>query len=414
MMDSKLKSDRNSGAPQANDHCRTRSHAVATVALVLTALTGLAIGQLTILLTNDAVARPVPPGNREQIVRDFYDGLNRYLATGDNAVLQLLAPDFREFDSFGGTPAPASTMLARLDAFREGGHLPRYAIEQLRDFGTVIEVRMTTGLPSTFPNYDITVSMDPRIGPEFVWVDGKVIAGHWSRDGAQPVLDRLLDASVPLVSGSAVMFSISRVAFEPGGELELAGQPPFGILVEQGTVTISVQETTRLLPSGTVEWVASPRPAQIANLGVEPATSWVITIGMLLPNGGLTGLIVPPKRADVTITRVTWSKPYVWPEDPARIRLVVWRATLPPGAQLWAGQAQLGELLAVIDGSLDARLYRGSGFRRGPGNQSATIRDQTTIHAGQGFVAAHDATAGYRVAGSVPATMFVLIAEPVP
>ena len=74
----------------------------------------------------------------------------------------------------------------------------------------------------------------------------------------------------------------------------------------------------------------------------------------------------------------------------------------------------MGEALAMVDGALDTTVYQGLARHRGPNKQNSPVDDRASIIGGEGIVALHDATAAYRVAGSTPATLFVITAVPVP
>ena len=117
------------------------------VVLVLTLLTGLVFGQLASVVSSNPASLAMTTSGATDRVRAFYDGMNRYLATGDDAFLDLLAPGYQDHQALDAGTGSSAALLARLDTMRQHASQPHFVIEQLTEFGNLVEVRLSARSP---------------------------------------------------------------------------------------------------------------------------------------------------------------------------------------------------------------------------------------------------------------------------
>jgi hypothetical protein len=380
------------------------------IALALALLTGGVAGHLTAVVSSGV--SPTVFGDQTERVQAFYDGMNQYLATGDDAFLRLLAPGFQAHSTVDGAPGSADDLLARLDTLRRSALPPRFTVEEIHELGSLVEVRVSTGVPASFDvaGLSVATALPPSV-IEFVQLQGDAIVAHWSQSVWIPDIGQTLDSEVSLDAVYGFAFDVSQVALDPSAEFALPRTAFAWLLVETGRVAIDDGVSRLRLETGESRHVTGSGPARIRNPESEQAVVWLVSLEK--PNSPTT---YAPSAGElppgVTIAHLAWGSQF----DPAvvghaRIRLA--RATVPPGSQLMAERSGAASAIAVIDGELEATVQQGIAFHCRPDGLAATVRGHEPIPAGEGIAALPDASPSYRVSGSTPATLLVLTIQPI-
>jgi hypothetical protein len=386
------------------------SRTATTIALVLALLTGLALATVTqfVMGTNSAPGGALAIDRIER-VRALYDGLNNYLATGDDNLEHMLAPDFRDVSSLGAEPGTTKTLLARLDSLRQSANPPRFSIVDVRDLGELVAVRVSLEFPTTLEVAGLAVTTNvPPVMTEFVQFDRDAIVARWSRDDVAPRIDKSIETSIVLPVSSALIVDIDQVTLAPGSTVELAAGTPFAVLLKSGTVRVTTDAGHLYLTTGDDRWVDASGGAQLSNEGNAPAEFWVAPIGAVSIQPGLIyGLIDPTDDPGVAIQRLVWSTRQIDP-DPTTLHLHIALVTLPPGAEFETHPALLGESVAVLDGSPDVTVAQGAARHCQADASVIQIDRSATIAAGEGVSPNPDSVVSYRVASDTPATLLVL------
>ena len=204
--------------------------ALMVIALALSLLAGVLLGHLTAV--DSSGVTPIASGSQTERVQALWnDGVNRYLATGDDAFLRLLAPGFQEFTTVGDDDGAASTLLARLDTLRRSAIPPRFTVEEIHELGSLVEVRVSTGIPATFDvaGLSVVTALPPSTEFEFlVQLQGDAIVAHWSQAGWIPEIGQTLDTQLPLDAAQRFAFDLGTVVLDDGAvsSSSLAPSPP--------------------------------------------------------------------------------------------------------------------------------------------------------------------------------------------
>jgi hypothetical protein len=139
-----------------------------SIALLLALLTGI-VGQLTAVGSPGTVPGPEQSARRLELVRSFYEGMNAYLATGDDQFLRLLTSDFREVASGIGEPGTIGTLIDRLDAMRSNSLVPRFTVHEMIDLGTMVQARVSTTAPASLDRAGFAIMIPlPEVRIEFL------------------------------------------------------------------------------------------------------------------------------------------------------------------------------------------------------------------------------------------------------
>jgi hypothetical protein len=390
---------------------RSMSRPIMAIALALSLLAGVLLGHLTAVVSFGET--PVVAEGQTEHIQAFYDGMNQYLDSGDDTFLQLLAPDFQAFSPSGGADGSASTLLARLETLRRSAIPSQFTIEEIRQLGSLVEVRISTGIPARFDVAGLSVvTALPPSAIEFVQLQGDAIVAYWSQAVGTPDVGQTLDTLLSLDANQRFAFDLGRVALDPGAELVLPPATAAWLVVETGRIAFDDGATRLRLEAGESRTMTGPDRARIHNPDSERAIVWLASLKT--PRSASTyeqdSSEVPP---GVTITPLAWGSQFE-PEtvSQARIRLV--RATVPPGSRILAGDTGYASAIAVIAGELEVTMQQGTAFHCRAGGLAATIRGHESIPTGEGVATLPDASLSYRVSGSDPATLLVLTIQPNP
>ncbi len=383
--------------------------ALMVIALALSLLAGVVLGHLTAVVSSSV--SPTASGSQSERVQAFYDGVNRYLATGDDAFLRLLAPGFQERSTVGDDDGAASTLLARLDTLRRSAIPPRFTVEEIHELGSLVEVRVSTGIPATFDVAGLSVvTALPPSTIEFVQLQGDAIVAHWSQAGWIPEIGQTLDTQLPLDAAQRFAFDLGTVVLDPGAELELPRAIAAWLVVEAGLIAIDDGVTRFRLDSGESHEMTGPGLTRIRNPESGRAVIWLASLKE--PNSASA---YEQDSSDlpsgVTITPLAWGSQFE-PEAVGRARIRLARATVPPGSQIVADGTGYVSAIAVIDGELEVTVQQGTALHCRADGLAATIRDHEKIPAGDGIATLPDASLSYRVSGSTPTTLLVLTIQP--
>lgn len=388
-----------------------------TVLMMLAFLIAFVSGQLgmrAFAADKPATATSSRLNSAEIATRAFYDGMNQYLATGDDAFLRLLAPGFQDHRPLDAAPGSRTNLVERLDAMRRSAAVPTFTIETMRDLGNLMEVRISTGLPATFDIAGLLVQMPVApISTEYLQLERTAIVARWSQDDRIPEIDRAIETSTSIGPASAFEIVIEHVTLQPGAELDLTGGASSGILMEEGTLTYSEGGSSQRISGGDDQWLNPAGPAHISNLGAAPVLFWLAQIAVVTPIPDIIlGEISTQTHSGVSLERYSWATQFDLSADLDRVHLQLARATLPPGTQIGAHQSGFGNQLAVIDGVVRPDIESGVALHCRQTGYASSMRNPELLTAGEGMAALSDAHVSYRVDGSAPATVLLLTIVP--
>jgi hypothetical protein len=378
------------------------------VALSLALLTGIVVGQLTAGGSPTTVPGPGSSARRLELVRSFYEGMNAYLATGDEGFLHLLRSDFREGGSGSGEPGSITTLLDRLDAMRASSGVPHFTVHEMNDLGTVVQVRVSTTAPSTLDAAGFAiVSPMPDLGIDFLQVQGNAIASRWSNDVLFPRVDTATASRFDSQVGGIWRVEISHVSLQPGAQLPLESDLGTWMIVERGTISISTEAGIERLPAGEARPVLSVGQRLAMNYETSIASFWFARVYRSLTADAYTENVGQPEHHGATIQMLTTT--VVGGLGPAATQLLgsFALARLSPGTQLEAVEDVQMQHLVVVHGTIDAAIRGGTFMHFDGSGRVITVRDDVSIGTGAALASIEGGPATFRIVGNESATVLL-------
>jgi hypothetical protein len=378
------------------------------VALVLAMLTGILIGQFTAMESRGFAPRDRPAEGPVELVRAFYDGLNAYLTSGDERVFDLLAPGFQGHGALGAEPESAEELLTRLERLRRSTAAPHFRIEEVHDLGQLVQVRLTTGLPTEREAAGFSMSYPSPPLLEFLEVQGHAIVTRWAQDDLMPIVDQVASDDMLLTTPGVVTIKTERLALAPRARLNVGIAHDAWVMVEQGDVRIHAGSTDVALSSGKLQPFHEQRIDEISNPGARASVFWLVGMAidraLVHPTISDTGTDAPGATVDMRLG------PHivVLPEGNTQLRIGFSLLTIPPGTQLISpGETEYWSLVSTR-GTGEIRVQDGSHLYASKPGGSITLRERGTIDSGTGVFTLNDDLASFRATGAASTSLFLM------
>jgi hypothetical protein len=405
----------------------------ALIALVLALLTGLTLGQLTLLGGSSFEKSPGRSTEATRTGLEFYDAVETYLVSGQIGALQkLVQSDFIDHIDGQLATSGAEAFLHQLETLRAFDSRGRLTATPVSSSGDLVRFAV-----SVLPGAESTILGLPFAQPEVaafsdtLRIAGGRVAERWSNFQA-PIATTLLTSMVwDPPPASQMLPAINRMTMLSGSSLTLQLGTAHVIVVESGSLTITgtprgagsslpefPEESRRLedaepliaLP-GLAVVAAGDGPYRVVNDGP------VVTRALLIRIAGYSHSGDRPETGtshnDVGVQIETLAAAIVLPNHKGNWTIEIGRATLAPGTIIPAHEVAGSELILVEQGALDADL--GACAQRciqTIESAGAFAMEQTPLRAGQGISASDGATPAYRVASSTPATLLIVTVAP--
>jgi hypothetical protein len=363
-------------------------------AIALALLTGLVIGQLTAGGSPDLSSRSRPAEGRVELVRSFYDGMNRYLDDENAEFLSLLAPGFRDMHAPATDTGSADTLVAQLDTLRASAVAPRFEIEEINDLGQIIQVRVSNGLSAQLSAGGFSIDGFASDGAlEFLQVEGNAIVSRWGQDDRIPRIASTLSETTPIGLPVVLNVESNLITLEPSAEWSSTGAESAWLVVETGAIVLEFSEGTHRLVSGDAR-LAPSGVRRVANRAAGTSSVWIVSVSrMNSPSALSVGMTASP---GVTIDGRAWSSFVDLPASLAGIHIEVAKVVVPPGVNLEPSADALGHHVIVIDGSLAATVHHGDLLHVSDDSLATTERESATLSIGQAAASRPGAAISYR------------------
>lgn len=408
----------------------------AIFALVLMLLTGLVIGSLNTLdapaPTADTI--PVASGATSRAAVAFYDAVDHLLETGDTSSLRrIVHPNFVDHSHLSGEPGSVESLEKYLMSIRESAPDLRFAVSEVLSQSDLIAVNLkqtgspaTTlaGLPVTFPA--------ASSGHELLRIENELVTERWASPALPGSFELVATIDGLLNSGLIREPRLERLTFEPHASLDIHRQGGVVLMVESGSMRLSVLQQSP--PGGSIAGETAPvpdgsnEPARVLRPGdirtIEPGVAY------RLWNGGAE----PASLLSLTIFQTTAANHYSTGQNTLGQGSGIYRDLLSSGASirpyhgpfdLHAGHAVAApgttipshmvgeiELLFVTSGTVEATIHDGFVFSVTESQSLTTYKDTTAVKPNSAISAWHGTELEYRVTGEVPATFWLITISP--
>ncbi len=406
-------------------------------ALGLALLTGLTLGQLTLLGGSSFEKPPGRPTEATRTGMEFYDAIDVYLATGQTGELQtLVQPDFVDHIDGQSATIGFGALLSQLEVAARIRFRGRLTVTPISSSGDLVRlaVSIPPGADATILGLPVTQTEVSAFSDTLRIVDGRV-AERWSDLQLPVTLTPLASTVWDPPPASQMLPAIKRMTALSGSTMTLQLGTAHVILVESGALTITesprgaasslpefASDSTELADAqplvalpGSVVVAAGNSPYRITNEGPAVARALLIRIAGYALSTDLPAVgAIGTSQNDVGVQIETLSVANALPNRKGAWTIEIGRATFAPGTTIPTHEVAGSELIVVEQGALEAESRhhaRNVASRRSRGAGAFAI-EQTPIRAGQGISASDGATSAYRVAGSAPATLLIVTVAP--
>jgi predicted ester cyclase len=352
----------------------------------------------------------------EGIVRQFYDGVNTAIATGDlDSLRAVVAPNYVEIDPLPGT-APGrdglEETLFNLHAAVPGLRLEVEAVVAAGDRAIArIAIRGEPG--HAFLGFPIVAAPRPWAAVDVLSVrQGRIVTRRGLTEGTGS-LRPIQTASLSLPPTDRHTVAVERVRLASGASRRVdATLDPVVVLTEAGTVRVAEDSGSpgegTPGPDGRASWSPTVPPgsfavipagggATVANAGSASAAVWVVTFVPIRPSGAAALSGVGGEADDPA---------GLLPEGP--LELVAGRVVLASGADLALAGIEGSTLLSVDAGRLRSVLDRPGLVRRGD-DGSIAIVTSAELGPGDGILIDPGTSLALRNDDPTPATAWLLV-----
>jgi predicted ester cyclase len=424
--------------PVAKGRVVRRRSPVLLVVCLLALATGVTFLGLGESLSGVPLARGRTHGGGEAqaaLVRDFYDGVNATLRSGQPADLdRFLSADFVEH---GGPPglAPDRTGLVRhLLALHATFPTMQLSAQDVLAEGDVVaaRVRVDGVAPGAFLGLHLSAQPAAWSDVDLFRIAGGRIAEHWGDQEDAPFFEPLQEAPLDLHFADWLAISLVRTIAAPGSSQPLrAALGPQLLYVETGRLTVAISadaadQSTRwrapspsategpdaVVPGGETtmaegELLLLPVGSKATATNQADTSTTFLTIALRAPgaSSGSEALATPA----VATVDLAGRMPATLPTGPARVGLG--RVTLAAGASLRV-HAPGAALLAVEAGTLSQTITDGTTWSRHGADGAITTAGDGTLRAGDATLMELGASAELRSAGDAPLVLLVVTITP--
>lgn len=401
--------------------------ATASIAAILTLLTGLLLGQIgSLALHADRPERARSYSSPQALAtaRSFYDGMNRLLASGDRSIETTVAPGFVDHTLSEQQGRTLPEMIDWLLAMRATWPHVQMRVVDLEQKDRLIAVRLEfdPGVAAPIPGVPLTPPAPSRV-LEFLRVEGSGVTDRWDADTWLPVATFSVDTDVDWNGQSLVVPAIEHLSLDPGRSMQLPLDRTVILRAESGRVQLDRAGTDldgnrhpaqEPLDAGTVRILAGAGALTLRNVSSEAAEVWAVSANgsSTEPEGSDDAAPEPPRQPRQAF--VAFMPLQVSSDMAGRQHLSVTQISLPPGATVADHVPGIIEEIAVLDGSIQVTIGHGRALKCTAGNMAHPFDGTETIAAGEGVSAKGTASLGYRVTGPQPATFLIMRIEAPP
>jgi quercetin dioxygenase-like cupin family protein len=397
------------------------------VALVLTLVTGIVLGQLH-SLDNPSVTAVPAASNRQAMLtaRDFYDAVNTLLSFGNPSHLRgLVHPQFSDH-SRHRDPGTADDLETDLLALRLA--FPDLRIEPsniVAHSGLVMTSLKVTGSPRG----EIEgVAIDSDIvdaGFDYLRVEDGVVIERWASPALPwPAHAQTIDTLDNIMPRTTIRYvQLERITLERFAQRVFGGHSGTMLIIESGSIGLY-----RGLPNAVVNAAGVPiggatfttgdhitisagSPFRIENAEPQPASVLSVTIAdhpsQTNPTPAPNDDGSAPSHTRELLT------------NEARIRagegpfeLVVQQVQIGPGTSIAPHDVAAAEMLLVLEGSIEAAVQIGEVALLDVWDAVSRQSGLIALSSGQALTADPGTELSYRVAGSTPATLLLITLLP--
>jgi hypothetical protein len=395
---------------------------VTLVALALAFLTAFAVGQVGMLVTNQNVAND--PGyaeapDTETIVRAFYDGIGSWITSGDRALDLMVTPEFIDHP-MGGEPArDRAAFFSNLTSIRDSMPDLHLEITRIEAAGAIVSVDLTGshGSLASMPGWSLELPAQVEFH-EILRIEGHRIAERWHANDPWPYGFWSVERSLPVGAEQLRQPSIQRFELDPDAGAGLFVSGTVVVLVESGALSVdqsgldlSGQEQPIPVPirGGEVRIFEATGILEVRNQSERATRFWTVSLDQVLPPR------LPPGAPASTIPigiRHTANISVAVPLPRDGVALSLSGITLPSGTEIVIDGSGM-HAVAITSGELQVESDSGEVFYRIDSTRYRAVGGGETATAGQGFAAADDGAATFRVTGDGPATLLLLTIAPV-
>jgi predicted ester cyclase len=349
--------------------------AIVPLALVLALLTGAVLAETRRVLGDPAVTGIDPRSTAAaSAVRRFYDGVNRALATGEDARLEgVLAEDFVDHAPRPGTTPDRAGFLRGLRSLRATAPALRLTVLDLVAERDRVAARVVVEGADGATFLGLPVAPGQLWGTDDVFrVESGAITERWGDPTAAAFFDPLLTVTVPIAEPVQQALTLERWTYAPAAAEARETKLGFVVLlVEAGTLTVRVTPGGAMPVAGGKKGTAgggqgAPSPGAPEFLGPGD--------GVVIPQGGRIALR-NDGTAPVEVLAVVAAVPEALAPELARgapagiahtvlaggpladllmgaATVAIGRAAFGPGEIFPAHRVEFAELVAVEAGSL--------------------------------------------------------------
>ena len=387
------------------------SRTIIVFAIVLSVLTGGVVGQLVAMSSPGVAPHTIVSAQRLELTRSFYDGMNRYLETGDAGFLSLLAPGFQDVGALSDDPGSADSLMAQLDALRASTALEAFEIDEIRDLGQLVLVRLSTGLPPELQAGGFTLSGMRGDGMlEYLKVQGNAIVARWGQGDLIPRTTTSQSDRFTIQSSLSLKIEGDLVTLDRGAEWNPSGAGASWLIVEQGEIAVNVGSEVETLAVHEARSSAMGT-RRIANRADGASSFWLVSITNDFSSIPTLASDDALEAAGVTIERRVWSRFIRLPTDLERLDIQFSRIAAPPGVNLDPAADALGYQIVVIDGSVDAVVHSGELIHITESESAVSVRDRVSIDSHTAAAALARDSVSYRVSSPGGADLLLVTIE---
>jgi SnoaL-like domain len=391
---------------------------VLTMCLLVAA--GVTVMNISMVLSKPDKVAPIsrPSSMNEQLVRDFYSGINEVIRSGDPSVLNsIVTPEFAWCDPcFDQSPTREgfNRYLKHLHRTAPGARLEADAV--VADFQNRVTARVRVfGLPLLAePTFWGPVDMLRIAG-------GFITERHNGPDNIaliEPLLETRLDALPPDVTGMVM----ARLNFPVNSQLEeLLSPGPVILVVQSGAIEVRMENDGRIVRGGVKTSTESSDATlhegdaaiippvvryELLPVGTQPAVALGVTLyysDYVIDSSSRWDpgpTLAFAERGAVAVSSSLFPAVQIlgadtmgaWPSGP--VRVAIGRAILGPGARMFPPPSD-SMLLAVETGSIDIVGAEGR-----------------TVVAGTGVAQPAESVSEIRNAGDGLAVLLILTVSP--
>jgi hypothetical protein len=407
---------------------------LALVALGLALLTGLTLGQLTLVGSGTFERAPGRSTDATHTGLEFYEAVDAYLASGQTGALRAVVhPEFIDHVGSQSAMTGLEALLDQLELLRALASESRLDVTPVPSSGELVQFAVLLPPRADATVFGLPVKQDDRFAfnDTLRVVDGRVVE-RWS-DLQLPVTSTTIASEIwDPPAASQMLPAISRLTALSGSTMTLRVGTTHVILVESGTLTLTeiprgtpglpefnmesteISDTKPLVaPPGSVV-VAGNSPYRITNEGSGVARALLIKIaGYDLstnpPAYGASGT----SQNDAGVQIETLSSAIALPNHKGAWTIEIGRATLATGARIPEHEVVGSELIFVEQGSLAADLGQCTDrCIQTVGGTGERASEHRVVRTGEGISASDSVTTEYRVTGEAPVTLLIVTVAP--